>query len=289
MAIENFTQADFEAALPKDKWTDAGIEPHSRQRLYTVKPFAHIPYAVLVFSSLQVEGASSKGTGKDSIRCVIVDGDGKPYGGKPVRWIDRRPGWQERLLDYLRHLANQILWLARPCPSCGKALKPFTAKQGKEENKGRGFVCCKNEGCASPLWEWTDDEEGKRIPPSAPSNAPAPVKSEAQPQAAPVEAPTCPVCNHHPMVRMGTGKGWRCGAPGNKWTGKDWTVCQGAIFDNAKSVPPAAPANGVPSGDKTLLPPVKVAGRLAEKIKAAIAFLDDDNPDEARRLLSDLL
>jgi ribosomal protein L37AE/L43A len=222
--IENFSREDFEAALPAGLWKDSGMDARSRQRVYTVTPFPTIPFGVLVFSSLQHDGSSSHRTGKDSIRCVIVDAAGKPYGGKPVRWIDRRPGWQERLLEYLRHLANQILWLARPCTGCNGPLLPFTAKSGKTENKGRGFVCCKNEGCSNPFWQWTEDPEGNRIPPS--SHRPVP---DAVPDAAP-DAPTCPLCKHL-MVRMRSGKGWRCATPGNTWRDNCWTVCAGAIFD----------------------------------------------------------
>lgn len=66
-------------------------------------------------------------------------------------------------------------------------------------------------------------------------------------------APTCPVCEHNPMVRMSSGKGWRCGAPGNRWANGAWTVCDGTIFDTPKQT--AAPA-------PVVIPPAPVAPAL---------------------------
>ncbi len=51
------------------------------------------------------------------------------------------------------------------------------------------------------------------------------------------EVPNCPMCGHHPMVRMSSDKGWRCGSPGNRWQHGRWSVCNGAIWDNAHSTP----------------------------------------------------
>lgn len=165
--IENFTQAEFEAALPRDKsgqalWEHAGICERSNQHLYTVTPYAGLPFAILVWSSLQVDGASSKGAGEDSIRAIITY-DGKPYGGKAKRWIPRTTNWRTMLTDMLRTLSYQISWLRNGCGSCGGVLMPFTSNKGRAENKGRTFVCCKNVGCQSPDWKWCEDADGKPL------------------------------------------------------------------------------------------------------------------------------
>ena len=233
--IENFTREQFEAALPVNKDTGAPLWEYAGERMgqltYAVTPFAALPYAVLVYSSITSGGASSKEAGRDSIRAIIIDRQSnKPHGGKPVRWIDRRPGWQERLTGYLRSLANQISWLRLTCPACGGQLKPFTTKQG--DNKGRPFVCCKADGCKSPFWRWTEDEDGNAIAPAAAKVA-SPVNTDAD--------PCCPKCAGG-MVRMASGKGYRCNAAGNTFKGGRWTVCDGTIWDNPRQVQPPPPA-----------------------------------------------
>ena len=47
--------------------------------------------------------------------------------------------------------------------------------------------------------------------------------------------PQCPRCKCN-MIRMASGKGWRCGTPGNKWSSrtKTWTVCDHCEFDEKK-------------------------------------------------------
>jgi hypothetical protein len=290
--IENFSKADFEAALPKGAWRDAGIDSKTRQYIYTVTPANAGTFAILVWSSLQATGSSSKRAGKDSIRAIITH-EGRPWGGKVKRWTPRTSGWRANLNETLLALRRQIVFLQTPCGACGGLLKPFTV--GKHDpdctrdgcvakcNKGRQFVSCKNERCPvkdsgildkkkAGAWRWCDQEQIAAVP-------------VTQPPAPQGESPTCPRCNY-PMVRMGSGKGWRCGSPGNRWDGKAWSVCQGAIFDNAK-----VPANAVPESRPAanFLPPPKVAGRLAEKIKTIIALLDAENSKEARRLLADLL
>jgi hypothetical protein len=42
-------------------------------------------------------------------------------------------------------------------------------------------------------------------------------------------APSCP--KHGSMVRMTSGKGWRCNAFGNKYQDGRWTVCDYCVFD----------------------------------------------------------
>jgi hypothetical protein len=171
--IDNFTKAEFEAALPPGLWTCLGWDAQSKQILYLVKPYPMLPYDILIFSSM-TETGSMAGAGGDSIRCCILK-DRQVIGGKPVRWIDRRPGWDKRLLNYLRALTNQISWLKSPCPGCGGLLVPLTSHTAK--NPGRPFVKCET-GCKQPFWAWTEDDNGEMIRPDKASQT-APVKPEA--------------------------------------------------------------------------------------------------------------
>lgn len=43
----------------------------------------------------------------------------------------------------------------------------------------------------------------------------------------------CPKCGSN-MVPMNGGKGWRCGAPGNRWNGSKWSVCDGVVWNKNK-------------------------------------------------------
>lgn len=44
----------------------------------------------------------------------------------------------------------------------------------------------------------------------------------------------CPKCKHSPMVPMASGKGFRCGIPGNRFNGTKWSICDGVVWNNAK-------------------------------------------------------
>jgi len=176
MTIENFSREQFETALPAGRWTYAGIR--NSQHCYKVKPFDGKPFAIFVWSSVLQSGESSHEAGNDSIRAVIVDEGGIPYGGKANRWIDRRPGWDRRLLETLRTLAAQIRAIC-PCPVCGTMGKPFTCgKPGP--NKGRSFISCPNNACAgkgnrTSLFKWMDEETPAKAS-SVSSKASEPVK-----------------------------------------------------------------------------------------------------------------
>lgn len=272
MAIENFTSAQFEAALPAGLWKSLGVDMKTRQLLYSVTPYPTSPmFAILVYSSILASGASSKEAGRDSIRAVIVK-DGQPWGGKTVRWIDRRPGWNRRLLEALRSLTGQILWLIKcPCPACGSTLVPFTSRKGKEENKGRPFVTCKNPDCKAPAWHWTETEDGQPIKPP-----------NGKPDPAPTDAPTCPKCGSA-MRRMTSGKGWRCATQGNAWVDGAWSKCDGAIWDNDRpesTAPVAAKPTPPPRGPGTQAPSYVPgfkcsASALADTIRQCIRIAGD--------------
>lgn len=45
---------------------------------------------------------------------------------------------------------------------------------------------------------------------------------------------SCPKCRYSPMRPMKSGKGWSCGAPGNTWDGRRWTICDGVVWANNK-------------------------------------------------------
>ncbi len=165
MVIDNFSKEEFEAVLPlvdgKPIWKCLGIDRITHQYTYSVTPFADSKFSILVYSSIKESGVSSSSAGKDSLRAVITR-NGKPYGGKSVRFIDRRTGWQRRLFINLRRLANQIRWLALRCPGCGCELVPLTAGISKDskckpENKGRAFVACCSMACRNKLFEWTEE------------------------------------------------------------------------------------------------------------------------------------
>lgn len=237
MAIENFTQAEFEAALPKHKetgaplWTCNGVDAKTQQITYTVT--VNGDYHILVWSSLKATGASTAEAGKDSIRAVITC-KGTPYGGKSSRWIDRRKGWQRRLMEDLRALANQIRHVKAGCPNCGQPCVPFTAKTAA--NKGRAFVACKNADCPQAkltgkdgFFAWCESEDGSALEPMKFAPTPPPVVETPA-------SPDCPACGVG-MVRMSKGKGWRCSKAGRyDVPSRTWSGCQGVIWDNARPV-----------------------------------------------------
>lgn len=46
----------------------------------------------------------------------------------------------------------------------------------------------------------------------------------------------CPICGHDMKPQKG-GKGWNCAVPGNRWTGKGWTICDGVIWNKTSFTP----------------------------------------------------
>lgn len=143
--IEHFTKEEFEAALPKHKttgqalWTEAGLI--DSEYCYQM-PVTNRIY-IMIRSSVHKAGYSAD-TAKDSIRFWPMDNlMHKPAGSKSLRWVDRKPGWQQRLLDNLRILYGYIK-AAGTCPDCGEPCYVFKAKQGKR--KGQFFAKCAK-GC----------------------------------------------------------------------------------------------------------------------------------------------
>lgn len=139
--IEHFTKEQFEAALPRDKtlgtplWLEAGLQ--SGEWCYKLPVTDHI--YILIRSSVHKAGYSAD-TAQDSIRFWPMDNfTNMPAGSKNLRWIDRKPGWQERMTIGLRQL-YQAVKRAGNCPVCGEPRYVYKAKQGKF--KGYLFANC---------------------------------------------------------------------------------------------------------------------------------------------------
>lgn len=174
--IEQFSKAEFEAALPKHKetgaplWTALGFS--MGEYCYLIQPFPKLPYGIHVRSSVGEDG-TAKDCGEDSIRGRVVSisptGEIAFHGGKSQRWVTRQTGWQERMTDMLRKLANQVNY-CRPCPKCAAVLVPYTSKKKGSTIKGQGFARCESDACRigenkSATFFLTDDDDKEPIPP----------------------------------------------------------------------------------------------------------------------------
>lgn len=151
MAVEIFTKAQFEAALPRHKvtgdplWVFAGIV--AGEYVYNIRVSDD---AVIVIRSSVREDGVSAAKGEDSIRLWLASySTGKPLSSKITRWIARTGGWRERLTEQCRTLYKLGRKLG-PCPKCGaaRALRKV-AKEGA--NKGRLFFTCDNDH-----FEWAE-------------------------------------------------------------------------------------------------------------------------------------
>lgn len=158
------------------------------------------PAAIYVRSSVDQTGWS-RATGEDSLRAFVVEaiptcnlcyrngnqvvkcedrGDHfycpkcrrqchgndlhfKSLSGKVNRWTTRLPGWQDRLNDIIRFLAQMAVKIG-PCPRCAEHGLVRLNKVKKEgANKGRWFIACSQEKCH---FEWqtqrdNDDDQGQ--------------------------------------------------------------------------------------------------------------------------------
>ena len=124
--IAQFDRETFEKALPVKRvaslspmvpapietklWKPLGIVQGEYAYLVPVRE----PFSIMVRSSVRPDGVSAA-TGKDSIRCWIVNGNIQPWGSRIGRYITRVPGWEHRLIDTLRALWKMILLIDR-CP-----------------------------------------------------------------------------------------------------------------------------------------------------------------------------
>lgn len=151
--IAQFDRETFEKALPVKRvaslspmipapietklWKPLGIVQGEYAYLVPVRE----PFSIMVRSSVRPDGVSAA-TGKDSIRCWIVNGNLQPWGSRIGRYITRVPGWEHRLTDTLRALWKMILFIDN-CRHCGQYRKVFRVhKDGP--NHGKLFLKCCN-------------------------------------------------------------------------------------------------------------------------------------------------
>jgi hypothetical protein len=93
-------------------------------------------------SSIGTNGVAAD-TGQDSIRCWLVDGNGKPLGSKVNKWTTRVTGWDKRLTEVLRTLWE---WARKAgyCESCNVPMGVYKSKTKK--NPDRIFSKCRECG-----------------------------------------------------------------------------------------------------------------------------------------------
>lgn len=143
--IDTFSKEEFESALP-GKWTCLGIVDFEYCYLIPVTDTA----GVMVRSSIHRNQVNA-GLAQDSIRCYpttiryiqTISGHVWSYqfnGDSPVRWIDRRPGWEKRLQEMIEKSIGMIE-TAGTCSVCGKP-RVIRKVQKEGPNKGRFFAGC---------------------------------------------------------------------------------------------------------------------------------------------------
>lgn len=142
MPVETFNRYQFQKALPKNKntgeqmWQYAGqIKGEEVYYVNTAQPDVFI----MVRSSVRGATGWSADSGEDSIRCYLINKDGKPMGSKVNRWTTRMPGWEKRLTEVLRTLYGWTIKSGR-C-ACGEPKAIFKVKKSGS-NKGRVFADC---------------------------------------------------------------------------------------------------------------------------------------------------
>lgn len=268
------------------------------EEVFRVFPHPGKDFGIEVRSSIGSSGKSDA-AGKDSIRPVIVmddNGTVERWGGKARRWIPRTSGWREALAKDVAKLAQQIAHIA-PCGACGFMVKPFVVKKAGP-TKGRPFVKCCNDDCPGPsAWVWAD-EPADDVP--APVAAPMPTMDAiGENSQEPPAGPVCKLCAV-PMVRMASGKGWKCANAGQWDNGaRRFKGCNESQFDDrSKCPPPAVQQTAARTVTAAVARPASLAAafdassktaELLAGIRVALAHLDDDNPDEAGIALRALL
>lgn len=141
MAIERFTKAEFEKALPVHKdtgrllWASVGLV--DGEFTYTI--FIREGVKILVRSSVGENGLS-RSKGKDSIRAWLVNDEGGPLGSKVQAYVTRERGWNKRLIRILRELWKRGYNLEQ-CPDCGEMMGVYKVRK-EGENKGKLFTKC---------------------------------------------------------------------------------------------------------------------------------------------------
>lgn len=154
MAIEHFTKAAFEAALPRHKgtarnlWLPLGVIDGEYTYLIPVTDHA----GILIRSSVKSNGISAA-AGEDSIRILLVrSADRKVFGSKLQKYTTRLPGWQERMIRQLRAMWPMAK-MTGPCIRCPGWVGIYKCRR-EGENKGRMFRKCTGEKC--DFFEWVN-------------------------------------------------------------------------------------------------------------------------------------
>lgn len=146
MSVQIFSRQQFEDALPEGHWLYSGFD--AGEHTYQIKITDDI--FITIRSSVGQSGYSAD-TGEDSIRCWLVDGNGKPLGSKVSKYITRVPGWEKRLLETLRGLW-EMARLSGYCPHCQTVRGVYKVKKGK--NTGKLFARCNK----CDTFEWLGKE-----------------------------------------------------------------------------------------------------------------------------------
>lgn len=153
MAIEQFTQAQFEECLPKHKQTNLPIFEYAGvdKGEYTYLARIDNQVGILLRSSIDPGTGVARDTAKDSIRAMLISlEDMRPLGSKANKWTTRLPGWGDRVKDILRTLWGWRL-KSGDCPCCGQPLKVFKVKK-TGPNKDRIFMKCNDH--QKQTWMW---------------------------------------------------------------------------------------------------------------------------------------
>jgi hypothetical protein len=189
-------------ATNKPAWRCIGLD--KGEYAYLISLGSNKPASVYVRSSVDVTGWS-RATGEDSIRAFVVestpscsvcyrnnnrvvkceDRNGQFFcpkcnqvrvandlhfpslSGKVNRWTTRLPGWQDRMNEIIRFLAQMAVRID-VCPKCsGHGLVRLNKVKKAGPNKGRWFMACKESDC---YFEWMtqrdndDDQEDDTTP-----------------------------------------------------------------------------------------------------------------------------
>ncbi len=91
--------------------------------------------AIEIRSSIKLNGQVAK-SGKNSIRCWLVDNEGQPIGSKINNWTTRINGWQDRLFTKVLELVKRRI----AAGDCRKCNKPFGVYKQKKDSQL--FVKC---------------------------------------------------------------------------------------------------------------------------------------------------
>lgn len=185
--VEIFDKATFEKALPMKKdnsgpaWVCGGLE--MGEYVYYIPlgtPDKPLPAQVIVRSSVDKTGWS-RATGEDSIRIYVVDREGRPLSGKANRWTTRLPGWQERMTEIIRFMAEMAVKIDT-CPKCHKELTRLNKVKKEGPNKGRWFISCR---ACNDHFEWMGKDN-----------------DDDTPQCGSPGLPPCPGCDGNTMKEL---------------------------------------------------------------------------------------